>query len=302
MSSVGLTDSERVNRIIWVGIAFNIVLAIAKLLSGVFGHSEAVFADGVESVCDLGVGLMALAGARMGNRRMDKCHPYGHGKVESLFAGVTGLIILLTGIAILLQAVHTGSSQVIARPTGIAVLMALITVVTKELLARVTFRVAQRTHSPLVQAQAVDHRKDALTSVATLIGVAGASYGFAMLDPIAAGLSALFILKAGWGCLGEAWDDLMDRSIAQEQLDVISRTAGSIEGVEHVHEIKGRRSGRFVIIDLKLEMDPEMTVRRAHSIADQVKQSIFDACPTVGDVMIHINPHDDGCHHDLTRL
>lgn len=297
-----LTDTQRVDRIIGIGIACNILLAAAKLCAGRLGHSEAVFADGIESLCDLGVGLVALVGARISNRPMDTCHPYGHGKAESLLASLTGLVILATGAAIAVQAIHTAAANTIPAPQPIAVAVAALTIAIKELLARTTYRVAHQTQSPLVAAQAADHRKDALTSIATLLGVGAATLGFPRLDPLAAGLSALMILKVGFDCFGQAWNELMDKSIDPSQLDTITQLARQIPGVEHVHEIKGRKSGRYAIIDLKLEMDPDMTVRNAHAIADQVKQTIFDACPHVGDVMIHINPHDDGNHRDLTRL
>jgi len=74
-----------------------------------------------------------------------------------------------------------------------------------------------------------------------------------------------------------------------------------VEGVEHVHEIRGRRSGQYLIVDLKLEMNPAMTVRESHAITARVKRLIFDAFPNVGDVMIHINPHEEE-HEDLIRL
>ena len=72
-------------------------------------------------------------------------------------------------------------------------------------------------------------------------------------------------------------------------------------GVEHVHEIRCRRSGQYLIVDLKLDMDPEMTVRESHAIATAVKKLIFEQAMNVGDVMIHINPHEDE-HQDLIRL
>jgi divalent metal cation (Fe/Co/Zn/Cd) transporter len=84
-------------------------------------------------------------------------------------------------------------------------------------------------------------------------------------------------------------------------LETITRMAEEVGGVEHVHEIRGRRSGQYLIIDLKLDMDPDMTVKESHAIATAVKKVIFDRYPNVGDVMIHINPHDEA-HEDLIRL
>jgi divalent metal cation (Fe/Co/Zn/Cd) transporter len=99
-----------------------------------------------------------------------------------------------------------------------------------------------------------------------------------------------------------AFDDLVDAALPGASLEAIKQDAAAVAGVEHVHEIRGRRSGQFLIIDLKLEIDPQVTVLASHAIADRVKQQVFGNHPEVGDVMIHVNPHDDGAHRDLIRL
>jgi cation diffusion facilitator family transporter len=121
------------------------------------------------------------------------------------------------------------------------------------------------------------------------------------MDPIAAGLTAFFIFHIGYETFSTAAHELMDGQPSPETIKVISTIAAQVEGVEHVHEIRGRRSGQYLIVDLKLDMDPQMTVKRSHDIAATVKQKIFDQFPEVGDVMIHINPHDEE-HDDLVRL
>jgi divalent metal cation (Fe/Co/Zn/Cd) transporter len=93
----------------------------------------------------------------------------------------------------------------------------------------------------------------------------------------------------------------MDGRPSESLISGIRLLAEAVEGVEHVHEIRARRSGQYVIVDLKLDMDPEMTVKKSHEISTLVKKSIFKNFPNVGDVMIHINPHNEK-HKDLTRL
>jgi cation diffusion facilitator family transporter len=121
------------------------------------------------------------------------------------------------------------------------------------------------------------------------------------MDPLAAGLTSFFILHIGWETLRGACHDLLDGSVQSEFLTQVTQLAEGVEQVEHVHEIRARRSGQYIIIDLKLEMDPQMTVKQSHSIATEVKRLIFERFPNVGDVMIHINPHDEE-HEDLIRL
>ena len=290
------------DRVIWVGIVANVVLTVLKMTAGWYGHSQAVFADGVESACDLVVCIGSMVALRISRQPWDTRHPYGHGKAESIAALVVGLVIMGTGIYIVANSLHVLLAHAPERPQWIAVAAAAFTVVSKEGLARYTFRRGRRIGSPSLLALAQDHRKDAITSVATVIGAGGAMLGLLALDPIVAGITALLILKTGWGVFHGASQDLMDAAIPEEMERGITAIARQVEGVEHVHEIKGRRSGQYVIVDMKLEMDGGMTVARSHQIASEVKCRIFAAHPAVGDVMIHVNPHDDPDHQDLIRL
>jgi len=229
------TRFNQAETVIRIALAVNALLMVAKLLAGRLGHSEALFADGVESACDLAISAAA-------------------------------------------------------------------TILLKETLARATFRQARIIGSPMLNALAQDHRKDALTSIGTLLGCGCAFLGWRFMDPFFAGLTGLLIAHVGINTVRGATQDLIDTALPEERLNAISAVAAAVEGVEHVHEIRGRSSGQYIILDLKLDMDPEMTVARSHEIATEVKRRIFEADASVGDVMIHINPHDDPNHTDLIRL
>jgi cation diffusion facilitator family transporter len=183
----------------------------------------------------------------------------------------------------------------------LAVAAAFLTILIKEWLYRFTQKTGAQLASPSLLAIAKDHRKDAITSISTLVGVAGAYFGFGIMDPLSAGLTSFFILHIGYQTFRDAAHDLMDGSAPPDFIAEVTRLAESVERVEHVHDIRGRRSGQYMIIDLKLEMDPAMTVKESHDIASTVKRLIFDGFPNVGDVMIHINPHEEE-HEDLIRL
>jgi len=292
----GLAD-----RVIAVGFWVNAILMVMKLSAGHFGNSEAVFADGVESACDFIAILFTMIALRIGRRPFDSRHPYGHGKAESLAAIFVALVIFGTGAGILFKAGSTIIAGKLPQPQLIAVLAALVTIVVKEGLYRFSRTVSLKLESPAVEAIAKDHRKDALTSVATLAGVGGAYLGMGLLDPLAAALTAFFIFHIGFETFKSAAHDLMDGQPSEELILAITRLAEGVAGVEHVHEIRCRRSGQYLIVDLKLDMDPEMTVKRSHDIATEVKRRIFERFANVGDVMIHINPHDEE-HEDLIRL
>jgi cation diffusion facilitator family transporter len=297
----GLERFYSADRVIKVGFWLNAVLMVMKLIAGSYGQSEAVFADGLESACDFIAILASFIALRIGRRPMDRKHPYGHGRAESLAAIFISLIIFMTGIGILVQVALTLLGGKPESPKLVAVLAAIVTIVVKEWLYRFTVGIGKRLESPALMALAKDHRKDAITSIATLVGVSGAFIGARIMDPLAAGLTAIFIFRIGVQTFKSSAYDLMDGRPPEELIHALTKLAEGIKGVEHVHQIKARRSGQFLLVDLKLDMDPEMTVKESHDIATEVKRKIFQSYPNVGDVMIHINPHEER-HRDLTRL
>jgi len=292
---------NKADRVIKVGFLMNALLMGFKLAAGHFGHSDAVFADGVESGCDFVAVGMTLAALKVGRKPFDEDHPYGHGKVESLAAIFVSIVIFGSGAWVLYDAVSAVRSGSYQSPAFLAVFAAAATIVIKEALYRYSIRVGGDLGSPALMAVAKDHRKDAITSIATLTGVGCAYFGLGIMDPIAAGLTSFFIFHIGYQTFRSSAHDLMDGLPQQEEVSAIARLADSIEGVDQVHEIRARRSGQYLIVDLKLDMDPEMTVKRSHEIATEVKRRIFESFPHVGDVMIHINPSDEP-HEDLIRL
>lgn len=292
---------DSADRIITVGFWVNAVLMVMKLAAGYWGHSDAVFADGIESACDFVALLSTMIALKLGRQPFDETHPYGHGRAESLAAIFVSLVIFSTGGWIFFESIHTIIGNSFKSPEPIAVVAAIVTIIIKEWLYRISYATGKRIASPAVLAIAKDHRKDAVTSIATVAGVVGAFFGFGIMDPLAAGITSFFILHIGWQTFREAAHDLMDGAAPPDFVEDVTRLAEGVGKVEHVHEIRARRSGQYMIIDLKLEMDPCMTVKESHAIATEVKRLIFEKYSNVGDVMIHINPHEEE-HDDLIRL
>jgi cation diffusion facilitator family transporter len=289
------------DQVIAIGFWINAGLMVVKLLAGYFGNSDAVLADGVESACDFVAILSTIIALKIGRKPFDDKHPYGHGKAESIAAIIVSLVIFASGSSILYNSIRAILDQDYVKPQLIAVLAASATIIIKEILFRYTQAISKKLESPSVEAIAKDHRKDALTSVATLIGVGGAYFGEALMDPLAAGLTAFFIFHIGWKTFRSATHDLMDGQPPIALISSVTAVAEGIAGVEHVHEIRGRRSGQYLILDLKLDMNPNMTVKQSHEITTEVKRLIFERFQSVGDIMIHINPHEEE-HEDLIRL
>jgi cation diffusion facilitator family transporter len=181
---------DSASRVIQIGFWVNAALMTMKLLAGHFGRSEAVFADGMESAADFVAILSTMIALRIGRKPFDETHPYGHGRAESIAAIVVSFVVFATGAWILVRSAHTIIDRAFEAPRAIAVAAAFVTIMVKEALFRYSHRVGAKLESPALLASAKDHRKDAITSISTLIGVTGAFFGLTFMDPLAAGITS----------------------------------------------------------------------------------------------------------------
>jgi len=278
-------------RVTIIGLVFNIFLALGKGIVGVSAVSEALIADAIESLSDIIATVFVLVSFRIAGKPRDSEHPYGHYKAEQVAAALVGFFIALAGLAIIVTAVITIIKGKKAPPGIAALYVAIAVIVIKEGLYQYTVRIGRKINSMAVMANAWDHRKDALTTVATLIGIAGARLGLLVLDPIAAIVVALLVLRIGYVISYQAVNELLDISPPKDILKKITDISLNVSGIEHVTEVKGRKTGPYLIIDLKLEIDSQMTVADSHHTAGIAKREIMRQMPDVSDVMIHINPH-----------
>ena len=163
----------------------------------------------------------------------------------------------------------------------------------KELLYQLTHRIGKKQNSRILIANAWHHRSDAVSSIAALIGITGATLGFPMLDPIAGFLVAGLIIKSGVDIGYSSVRELTDEVAEQEVIEKILQTLEGIEGVEHFHQVRARRMGPHLLVDLHLEVDCMMTVSAAHQVAERVRWHILETMPSGNEVMIHVDAEQD---------
>lgn len=290
-----LTAEQRLHkslRTTFLGIVFNILLAVGKTVTGVLGHSQALIADGIESLADVFSSLIVWRGLSIAATPPDQEHPYGHGKAEPIATAIVGLMLIMAAVWIGGQSIH----QIITphqTPEWYTLLVLLVVIVTKELLFRFALRTAEDVQSSAVQSDAWHHRSDAITSLAAGLGIAVALIGgpgWETADDIAAGLASLIIAWNGWHILRPALDELMDAAAPPEVVQQIRTLAGEVEQVDLVQKCFVRRHGYHYFVDLHLHVDPQMTVAESHRIAHQVKDQLRQEMPRVRDVLVHIEP------------
>jgi cation diffusion facilitator family transporter len=283
---------QRNLRVTFLGLAVNAVLALIKLLAGLFGHSHALVADAIESLADVFSSLVVWRGLVVAEEPPDEDHPYGHGKAEPIATAVVSGMLLAAAAWIVIGAFRAIAEPHLApRPFTLLVLALVIAV--KESLFRFVLQESDSAESSTMHADAWHHRSDAITSFAAAVGIGVALLGgpgFETADDWAAIAAACVIAWNGIRLLRPALNELMDRSPNQEIIDKIREVGGATPGVTAIEKCLVRKMGRHYFVDMHVEVDPEMTVRRSHEIAHDVKDQVRAAIPRVRDVLVHIEP------------
>lgn len=286
-------DPSRGLRITIIGLLANTALALIKLFAGVFGHSYALTADAIESLADVFGSLVVWSGLRIAAQPPDADHPYGHGKAEPIAALVVAMMLVGAAIGISIQAIQAIITP--QPPPQSFTLWVLIGVIfIKELLYRLASSIAHASQSSAVLSDAWHHRSDAITSLAALVGISIAVLGgpgWEAADAWAALFAAAVILFNAWRIARSPLQELMDVEQSHIIDDVIA-IARTVPGVRDVEKVLARKSGSRYLVDMHLEVDPEMSVRDSHRLAHAVKDAVQAKLPRVMDVLVHIEPHE----------
>lgn len=277
-----------------LGMVASGLLATVKLVAGLVGHSYALVADAVESFADIASSAVVFGGLAVSVRPPDDNHPYGHGKAESLAALAVGLMLVAAAVGISVQAAHEIITPHRA-PAPFTLVVLAVVVVVKETLFRISARVARRIGSTAVQADALHHRSDALTSLVAAIGISISVYagaGYESADGWAAIAASFLIAYNGIRFIRMSAAELMDIQPAAEILASMSNAARAVEGVEAVEKVLARKTGTSYLADMHIEVDPALTVREGHDLAHRVKEAVRVDNPRVADVLVHVEPHE----------
>lgn len=279
-----------------IGVVINSLLAAGKITAGVAGHSQALIADGIESLADIISSLVVWRGIVVAAVPEDENHPYGHGKAEAIATGIVAVLLVAAAIWIAVESIH----QIVTphqapEPYTLAVLIGVIVI--KESLFRRVLQTGHEVESTVVKGDAWHHRSDAITSLAAAIGIiialAGGP-GYEWADDAAALLASFVIALNGLRIGRPAMDELMDAAAPEELRRQISAWAAQVKDVEQIEKCVVRRHGYWFYVDLHVQVDPQMTVARSHAIAHEVKDRLRTELPRIRDVLIHIEPSRAG--------
>ena len=288
------SPQEDAIRTTYFSIAGNTLLALAKGLTGFFGHSYALIADAIESTTDVLSSLLVLFGLKYAIKPADKNHPYGHGKAEPLVTfGVVGFLLMSATLIAYESILHIQTPHQV--PETYTLIVLGVIVIVKESFYRIVTKKGDQTNSSALKADAWHHRSDAITSLTAFVGISVAIYfgeGYESADDWAALLASGFILYNAYLIFRPALSEIMDEHVYDDLVQEIRTIARTVPGVMDTEKCFIRKTGLTYYVDLHVIVDQEISVREGHNIAHRLKNELLSQLPEITDVLIHVEPNE----------
>ncbi len=281
-------------RATWAGALVNVLQTLIKIGFGILGQSAALVADGIHSLSDLLSDLLVIIAVRLGSRAADHEHPYGHRRFETIATVILGASLIGIAGAIVWRVLERmATPETLPVPDVMTLGIAAISILVNEWLYHYTKRIAKKTRSKLLLANAWHQRSDAISSLVVLFGIGAVLLGYPVADAMAAVVVALMVAKIGLNLVIESIKELVDTSLPAELVAEIGEAIHQIDGVEGIHLLRTRQMGEDAYIDAHIVVDPRITVSEGHSIGDAVRDDLIRRFDDVIDVLVHVDPEDD---------
>lgn len=274
------------------GVAVNLPLAVFKIVVGFVGHSQALIADGVHSFSDLLSDALVLAALKVGAKKADVDHPYGHARVETAAMAGVALLLIVAALALGYDAIRRmGLPELLLRPGWLALAVAGLSLALKEGLYWYTIGIARQTRSPLLEANAWHHRSDALSSIAALAGIAGSMLGIPYFDALGALLIAAMLAWVGIKYAWRSVSELVDTGLDPERLRVVREHIADVPGVRRMRRLRTRTmGGHDAYADVGVFVDPYMSLTEAHRVSEAISKRLVTRVDEITDICVHIEP------------
>ena len=288
---------KEIFRVTWTGSIVNFALLVFKFVAGIVGLSAAMVADAVHSLSDFVTDIIVVAFVRISGKPEDEGHDYGHGKYETLATAIIALILFFVGIGIMFNGAKsvfdTINGKPLAAPSILALTVAALSILLKELLYRYTIHKAKGLNSQAMIANAWHHRSDAFSSIGTFIGIGGAiclGEQWRILDPLAAIVVSIFIMRVAVQLLKPCVDELLERSLPAETENIILEIIRSFPEVSDPHHLRTRRIGNRLAIEVHIRMNGNTPLAEAHSLASEVEKRLKYEFGKDTHIGIHMEP------------
>lgn len=297
MSAEAEIRKRKIYRVTFIGFVVNLLLTGLKFVAGIVGRSGAMVADAVHSCSDMATDVVVIAFAKISAKPRDDGHDYGHGKYETLATIIISLALAAVGAGILLNSVRAirivVEGGLLPRPGAVALVAAVVSIAVKEILYRYTIREGRLVDSPSVVANAWHHRSDALSSLGTLAGIGCAYFlgdKWRIADPIAALVVAVFIFKIAFDLIRTGLGELLERSLPDDVEREILQIVTASSEVREPHNLRTRRIGASIAVEVHVRVDGGMSVSRSHELTVDIERRLRARFGAGTMISIHVEP------------
>lgn len=283
-------DLKQGERGAWLSIIAYIILSAGKLAVGYLANSEALLADGLNNTTDIMASIAVLVGLRLSQKPPDEDHPYGHWRAETVASMIASFIMMTVGLQVLYEAGKSlADFKDVQAPDAAAMWAALVAAAIMYGVYRYNRRLGERIQSQAVTAAAQDNLSDAWVSIGAAVGIAGAQFGLPWLDPVAALIVGLMICRTAWGIFTVASHSLTD-GFDEAELDRLRMTVEEMPEVKMLTDIKARAHGNRVLVDVVIQVNPELTVLESHRITEEIEEKMQKEHDILN-VHVHVEPY-----------
>jgi len=271
-----------------ISILAYIVLAALKLGVGYLASSKALTADGLNNTTDIVASIAVLIGLKISRKPADDDHLYGHFRAETIASLIASLIMIAVGLNVLYKAAHSIIFFKAQVPDLKAALVGIICAVAIYIVYRYNNKIAIKINSSGLMAAAKDNLSDAWVSIGTSVGIIASQFGLPWIDPLAAVLVGILIVKTGWDIFREATHNLTD-GFSREKLNNITQCINTVSGVKKVKDIRARVNGNNILIDVIVRVSADLSVAGGHNITVEVEEKLKNELD-ITEVVVHVEP------------
>lgn len=285
---------------IWISLISNVFLTLMKIVVGLLFVSPVLVADGIHNAGDILATVAALTSSMVSKKPADEDHPYGHGKAEVIAAAMVAIILAIAALWIGYQSLLS-----LLKPpdneSWLPLIAAAVSLLWKQALYLYTIRIGRAENSKSVMATAYDHLADVYASLAAVLGIGLALVGARLDwewsvygDPVAGIIVALLVLKLAFNIGKDSVDILMERTVPAEKLSRYEKLISDLDEIRRIDRVRAREHGHYIIVDVRVGVPSHYTIQRGHDISREIKRCIMEEDPDVVEVMVHLNPWEEG--------
>lgn len=280
-----------INRVLWIVLFANLAVAALKIIIGKSINSASILADGYHSLTDGSSNIIGLIGVKIASKPVDKCHPYGHKKFETLAGLFISAMLFLIGLNIVSEGVYRIIEPVLPDISLISIIVLISTILINIIVSTYEYKIGKKLKSTILISDSMHTRSDIFISLGVLATIIGIKLGWSpILDLITSFVVAAFIFHAAYQVFKYNRDILVDRAVVDD--DTIKSICLSFDEVKDIYKIRSRGNEEDIHIDMHIIMEATLSVEKSHELIHNMEEKMKNKLKKNVQLFAHIEPDD----------